>query len=216
MEKLPTILPVFRVRSTILMPNSQLPIAMTEDDYLAVSSEVVENNIVAIVQPKPIFMKGARNKELIRSFKTGCAGRVTEVIPAGGEITINIYGLCRFETIEELVPDNSGIERVLVNYDKFSIDMDKNESENFEFDKNRLMNALDIYFKNLEISPNWKEIEKTPVDVLVSALAMACPFHPSEKQSLLETVDVKERSDMITRIIEMNSFDRYNMANTVN
>ena len=216
MEKLPTILPVFRVRSTILMPNSQLPIAMTEDDYLAVSSEVVENNIVAIVQPKPIFMKGARNKELIRSFKTGCAGRVTEVIPAGGEITINIYGLCRFETIEELVPDNSGIERVLVNYDKFSIDMDKNESENVEFDKNRLMNALDIYFKNLEISPNWKEIEKTPVDVLVSALAMACPFHPSEKQSLLETVDVKERSDMITRIIEMNSFDRYNMANTVN
>lgn len=77
MEKLPTILPVFRVRSTILMPNAQLPIAMSEDDYFAVSSEVVENNIVAIVQPKPIFMKGARNKELIRSFKTGCAGRVT-------------------------------------------------------------------------------------------------------------------------------------------
>lgn len=216
MERLPTTLPVFRVRSTILMPQAQLPISMNEDDYLAIASEAVENNIVAVVQPKPIFVKGARNKELIRSFKTGCAGRVTDVYTAGSDVTINIYGLCRFETIEEIAPDKSGIGRVVVNYEKFSIDMSNPEERNLDFDKNRLMNALDVYFKHLEISPNWKEIEKTPVDVLVSALAMACPFHPSEKQSLLEIVDVKERSDMITKIIEMNSFDRYNTANTVN
>lgn len=217
MEELPTTLPVFRVRSTILMPQAQLPISMAEDDYLSIASEAVENNIVAVVQPKPIFMKGARNKELIRSFKTGCAGRITDVFPTGNDITINIYGLCRFETVEEIAPDNSGIGRIVVNYDKFSVDMDTSKkTEHFDFDKSRLMNALDVYFKHLEISPNWKEIEKTPVDVLISALAMACPFHPSEKQSLLETVDVKERSDMITKIIEMNSFDRYNTAGTVN
>ena len=216
MERLPTTLPVFRVRSTILMPQAQLPISMSEDDYMTIASEAFENNIVAVVQPKPIFMKGARNKELIQSFKTGCAGRITEVFPAGNDVTINIHGLCRFEIVEEVVPDNSGICKIVVNYDKFLVDMNDQEDKQFEFDKDRLMNALDVYFKHLEISPNWKEIEKTPVDVLVSALAMACPFHPSEKQSLLETVDVKARSDMITRIIEMNSFDRYDTASTVN
>jgi Lon protease-like protein len=215
MQKLPEVLPVFRVRSTILMPHAQLPIIVPETDYLSIASEVMESNIVAIIQPKPIFMKGARNKELIKSFSTGCAGKITDISFIGEEITINIYGLCRFETIQKLPVDHLGIERVSVSYEKFLIDMENTEST-FNFDKNRLMNALDIYFKNLEISPNWTEIEKTPPDILISALAMACPFHPSEKQSLLETVDIKERSDMITRIIEMNSFDRYNTASAVN
>ena len=215
MEQLPSILPVFRVRSTILMPSAQLPITMSENDYLSIASEIIENNIVAVVQPRPVFVKGARNKELIKSFTTGCAGKINEVNFVDGEISINIFGLCRFETISELPADKNGMERVKVSYDKYLIDME-NKDQDFEFDTHRLMNALDIYFKNLEISPNWKEIEKTPVDILVSALAMACPFHPSEKQSLLETVDIKDRSNMITQIIEMNSFDRYDTASTVN
>jgi Lon protease-like protein len=85
-----------------------------------------------------------------------------------------------------------------------------------EMDKHRLMSALNTYFKTIEVSPNWKEIERAPADVLISALAMACPFHPSEKQSLLEVVGIKERSDMNTKIKEMNSFDRYDTARTVN
>ena len=215
MEKLPTILPVFRVKSTILMPQAQLPIVMFENDYLAISSEVIENNIVAIIQPKPVLIKDSKNKESSKSFAAGCAGRITEIIPIANEITINIYGLCRFEVLETFPADVNGIERVSVNYEKFSIDTEKSVDE-LEIDRPRLMNALDLYFRNLEIAPNWKEIEKTPTSVLVSALAMACPFHPSEKQSLLETVDAKERSNMIIKIIEMNSFDRYHTANIVN
>jgi Lon protease-like protein len=215
MEKLPKVLPVFMVRSTILMPHAQLPITMSESDYVLAASETIENNVVAIIQPRPIFIKGARNKELIHSFKTGCAGRITEVVPNNGNVTINVYGLCRFETLQEIPSDSFRTEKILVSYDKFLIDMEKGKDIS-DFDKNRLMNALDGYFKNLEISPNWREIEKTPVEILVSALAIACPFHPTEKQSILETVDIKERSDMITKIIEMNSFDRYNIADTIN
>jgi Lon protease-like protein len=215
MEQLPSVLPVFKVRSTILMPRAQLPITMSEVDYLSIASELLDNNIVAVVQPKPVFINGARNQELIRSFKTGCAGRIIDTSFVDGEIAINILGICRFETVSEMPQDESGIERISVSYDKYLIDMELADDKQ-DLDRKRLMSALDIYFKNLEIFPNWKEIEKTPVDILVSALAMACPFHPSEKQSLLEAVDIKERSDMITRIIEMNSFDRYNTASTVN
>ncbi len=214
MEKLPTILPVFRVKSTILMPGTQLPIVMSENDYLAISPEVIENNIIAIIQPKPLLIKDSKNKEKPESFTTGCAGRITEIMPIANEITINIFGICRFEVLQEFPADINGIERVLVSYEKFSVDTET--IEELEIDRSRLMNALDLYFRNLEITPNWKEIEKTPTNVLISALAMACPFHPSEKQSLLETVDARERSNMIIKIIEMNSFDRYHAANIVN
>ena len=38
---------------------------------------------------------------------------------------------------------------------------------------------------------------------------MACPLHPSERQSLLETVNIQDQSNMITRIIEINAFERF-------
>lgn len=215
MEKLPTILPVFRVKATILMPHAQLPIIMSESDYLAVAPEVVESNLVAIVQPKPTLIKSLRSKDSAQSFATGCTGRITEIIPIANEITVNICGLCRFEVLESFPADANGIERVSVSYDKFLVDTEE-KTEDLEIDRLRLMNALESYFRNLEIAPNWKEIEKTPSDVLVSALAMACPLHPSEKQSLLEIVDAQERSNMIIQMIEMNSFDRYHTANIVN
>jgi Lon protease-like protein len=198
----------------VLMPRAQLPIVVPEGDYHSVASEMIENNIIAVIQPKPLTDTTGK-KDLLRSFRIGCAGRVADVNFLYGEVAVNILGICRFETVGTLPMDSSGIERVAVSYEKFLIDMEEVEDTSAP-DKGKLINALDRYFKNLEISPNWQEIEKTPVDTLVSALAMACPLHPSEKQSLLETVDLRDRSDMITKIIEMNSFDRYNTANTIN
>lgn len=216
MNELQTILPVFRVKSTVLMPHAQLPIVMNEQDYMSVAIEAVENNVVAVVQPQPIFINGNKDIGVKKSYRTGCAGKITDVSPTGSGVTITIYGLCRFEIVKEIEPDVAGTSRVVVNYEKYLVDMNEQESEPLEFDKKRLMDALDRYFRRLEISPNWKEIENTPGNILVSALAMACPFHPSEKQSLLETVDFKERSDMITRMIEINSYDRYNTTSAVN
>jgi Lon protease-like protein len=197
------------------MPRAILPITMSESDYLGVASEILENNLIAVIQPRPVFVNGARNLELIEPFKTGCAGRISDVNVVDGEVSIIIQGICRFETISEIPTDGADMKRISVSYDKYMIDIEETD-ELQEMDKYRLMSALNTYFKTIEVSPNWKEIERAPADVLISALAMACPFHPSEKQSLLEVVGIKERSDMITKIIEMNSFDRYDTARTVN
>ena len=215
MEKLPSILPVFRVRSTILMPRAQLPIVVHESDSFDMAGEAIENNIVGVIQPKPILSK--RNDEAFSTssdFRSGCAGRITDVQFHENEIAMNILGICRFDVIKEEM-SVGGIERVQVSYDKYKIDLDEHPEE-FDLDREKLISILDGYFKSLDISPNWKEIENTPSDVLISALAMACPFHPSEKQSILETVGMEERTDMIMKIIEINSFDRSHAVNTVN
>ncbi len=216
MDELQTTLPVFKVRSTILMPHAQLPIVMNEHDYQSIATEAVENNVVAVVQPQPIFINTDQSNDSMKSYKTGCAGRITDISPTGSGVTITIYGMCRFEIVKEIEPTMSGTSRVVVNYEKYLVDLEEQAVENQEFDKQRLLDALDGYFRRLEISPNWKEIKNTPGNILLSALAMACPFHPSEKQSLLETVDFKERADMITRMIEINAYDRYNTTSTVN
>ena len=215
MQDLPTTLPVFNLRSTILMPHAQLPMQFTGDDFTFISSEAVENNIVAVVQPRPVFTKKETSKSMSSSYGYGCAGKIADIYTTGNIININIYGLCRFEVVNRLPQDSHGIERIVVDYTKYLIDMEQDDIQN-EYDKTRLLSALDLYFKRLDISPNWKEIEQTPADILISALAMACPFHPSEKQSLLETVDFKERTDMMIRMFEINSYDRYNTVNTVN
>ncbi|MDR3224579.1 MAG: LON peptidase substrate-binding domain-containing protein [Holosporales bacterium] len=206
MGDLPTVLPVFKVKSTILMPSSQLPMVISDQDYSVVAQEIVENNVIAIVQ--------SFQSEPSKMFKIGCAGRIMEVSFSEGEISINLYGVCRFEIIDEPPIDATGIERVVVSYDKFLIDINKS-FEIQESDNDRLMGALNVYFRNLSISPNWKELKDTPPSILVSALTMAFPFNSSEKQSLLETVSIKDRSDMIAEIMEINAFDRYNTTKMV-
>lgn len=213
-ESLPSILPVFRVQSTVLMPNVHLPISMSESDYFAICSEIVENNIVGVIQPKPMA-KNRQHQDIYKSFKIGCAGKITDIKIDDGEVHINIIGICRFEVIEDIAHDRYGIERVKVSYDKYKLSDIEQDVEN-QHAKEKLICVLDRYFKRLDIVPNWKEIEQTPLNVLVSALAMACPLHPSEKQALLETVGIDERSAMITKLIKMNSFDKYNTSKTIN
>ena len=214
MEVLPRVLPVFKNHSSILLPRAQLPVAISESDYAETSSEVFEGNLVAIIQPTPLFPRSVAFQP--KPFETGCVGKITEVTVAGSNVNINIQGVCRFDVVGTLFPDCSGCERVVVDYTRYAVDVSDVDNPEESFERKRLMTALEVYFKRLSISPNWQEIEKTPVDVLISALAMACPFHPSEKQSLLETVDLKDRADMITKLIEMNSFDRFHTSNMIN
>ncbi|MDR2598312.1 MAG: hypothetical protein LBC25_01140, partial [Holosporales bacterium] len=161
------------------MPRAMLPITMSELDYLGIASEISENNLIAVIQPRPLFINGTRNLELIESFKTGCAGRISDINVVDGEVSIIIHGICRFETISEIPTDGTDVKRISVSYDKYMIDIEETD-ELQEPDKHRLISALNTYFKTIEVSPNWKEIERAPADALISALAMACPFHPSE------------------------------------
>lgn len=195
-NELPEILPILKIKSAILMPKAQLPVCISPSTYDEIGQELFENNIIGIVQPDI----GSEN------FKTGCSGLIKEIHNIEEDITVIIQGLCRFEIVEQLLHDRNGLERAKVSYTKYKIDMN---SKNIVLDTKSLFSALNIYFKNLSISPNWEEIEKTSPQLLISALVMACPLHPNERQSLLETVNIQDQSNMITRIIEINSFERF-------
>ena len=195
-NKLPEILPILKIRAAVLMPKAQLPIYISPNTYDEIGKELIEGNIIGIMQPNIG----------LEDFKIGCAGTIREIHTIDDDITIVIQGLCRFEIIETLPTDKNGLERAKVSYNKYNIDMNTND---VSLDTKSLFAALNTYFKHLSISPNWDEISKTSPQLLISALVMACPLHPSERQSLLETVDIQDQSNMITRIIEINSFERF-------
>ena len=195
-KKLPEILPILKVKSAVLMPKAQLPVCISPSTYDEIRQELIEDNIMGIIQPSIG----------LEEFKIGCAGIIKEIHNIEDEITIIIQGICRFEIIKTLPTDRNGLERSKVSYKKYNVDMKNKE---VVFDTKSLFSALNTYFKNLSISPNWDEIEKTSPQLLISALVMACPLHPSERQSLLETVNIQDQSNMITRMIEINSFERF-------
>ena len=66
------------------------------------------------------------------------------------------------------------------------------------------MTALRAYLDRRGIEAEWKSIETTPNDRLVTSLAMTCPFGPGERQALLEAPDLTERGRILTALLEMS------------
>ena len=67
-----------------------------------------------------------------------------------------------------------------------------------------MLRALKGYFTANQVDANWEAIKDTPTDRLVNALAMMCPFQPSEKQALLEAVTLVDRADVMVALLEMS------------
>ena len=77
------------------------------------------------------------------------------------------------------------------------------EDEGTGIDRDRMLNSLKTYFAAKNVDANWEAIQETPTDRLVNALAMMCPFQPSEKQALLEAATLADRADVMVALIEM-------------
>lgn len=206
MQELPNVISVFHVKSTVLMPKTQLPVVISEKEYETIAPEIVENNIIGIVQPFPFSVHSTL-------CKSGCAGRVNGINQIDEDIIVNVYGICRFD-VNTYIESKDDVEKAVVSYEKYVSDLE--DKKKLAIDKERLFSALDTYFRTFNIAPNWKEIEETPDDVLISALAMACPLHPAEKQSLLETASLTEMSQKMIKMIEIDSFNRYNTDHVLN
>jgi len=63
-----------------------------------------------------------------------------------------------------------------------------------------------LQLRGLQI--DWKALEATTDDRLVTTMAMVCPFGPVEKQNLLQAVDLAERARLLTGLVEMALLER--------
>src|SRR6516165_12251220 len=200
---LPSILPIFPLTGVLLLPRGRLPLNIFEPRYLAMTRDALAGErLIGMVQPSDPRV-AADNPSV---YATGCAGRVTSFSETDdGRFLITLTGISRFRIREEL-PLLEGYRRVVPEWADFARDLEADE--NAGFDRDRLIRGLKGFFQHHQISADWDAIASTPVDRLVTSIAMMCPFEPSEKQALLEASDLDDRARLLTAIVEMAVLNR--------
>jgi uncharacterized protein len=200
---LPEVLPIFPLTGILLLPRGRLPLNIFEPRYLAMVRDALGGErLIGMIQPsepqRDNLGQGALNPPL---YPIGCAGRITQFAETDdNRFLITLTGMSRFRIVEEL-PPLSGYRRVIPDWRPFAGDFEPGGET--RFDRDRLIRGLKNYFAQRQLSSDWSAIDKAPSGYLVTSIAMACPFAPSEKQALLEAADLDERARLLTALVEM-------------
>jgi Lon protease-like protein len=212
---LPNILPIFPLSGVLLLPRGRLPLNIFEPRYLAMTRDALGGErLIGMVQPSDPpkdhpkdNIGGGPGVDSMNPavYPIGCAGRLTQFSETDdGRFLITLTGVSRFRIREEL-PLLDGYRRVVPDWRPFAHDRERPGKP--DFDRERLIRGLKSYFATRQISADFEAIEKAPGEYLVTSLAMACPFAPSEKQALLEAADPDERARLLTTLVEMAAIE---------
>lgn len=199
-DQLPKAIPIFPLAGVLLLPRARLPLQMFEPRYVALSEDAVAGDqVIGMIQPRR--QERQTPNDMPEVFETGCLGRIVEhSTTADGRHLITLAGVCRFVVAEEL-KSARGYRRVAADYRPFADDLV--DAEPGSVDRRRFLAALRSYMDAKDISADWQAIDETSDEQLVTALAMLCPFAPSEKQALLECADLAGRARTMTTLFEM-------------
>jgi Lon protease-like protein len=196
-QRLPASLSIFPLQGVLLLPRGRLPLNIFEPRYInMIDDALAGDRMIGIIQPCEPDPSGTNPPV----FKTGCAGRLTSFAEEGTRYLITLTGVCRFDVTEE-VTTMRGYRRVVPDWAPYLADF--NEVPQAAIDRPRLVASLKTYFKVRGITADWQAIEAAPDDRLVTSLAMICPFGAAEKQSLLQTSNLAERTKMLIGLVEM-------------
>lgn len=195
---LPSVVPIFAVAGALLLPGTRLPLTVFEPRYLAMTDDCLgAGRLFGLVQPAPDHASGAA----AGLYAVGCLARIVAFGETGdGRYLITGLGLNRFRVAAE-IEGRSGYRRVLADYAPYA--MDRAGEPNGGFDRRRLMAAVTTYLGRQGLATDLAKLDAAPDGEAVSALAMAAPLSPEEKQALLEAPSVIERAQLMTAMFEM-------------
>ena len=190
MKTFPNKIPIFPLSGVIYFPQTNLPLNIFEQRYLDLVNDCFhKDKLMGMIQSK------RKDKGL---YKVGCLGKISDLQKSeDGRIIINLTGITRFQVVEEV--KNSKLYREFkVDYEKFNLDL-KPTSE--EINTDSLMEKAEVFFKKVGLLLNWKEFNKLDKIQKINTLAMIAPLSNEEKQTLLESISLKEKAKTLDDII---------------
>jgi len=169
-----------------------------------VNDSMKMDKLIGMIQPLSLKNNEELNPKL---HKIGCLGKITSFEKSeNGSFLIELQGLVRFETINEIKSDKK-YRQYKINFDKFDNDL-KDQSEELKFtDLELIFKDLKSLFEKRGFIINWKALEKQSLNETINALAMASPFSLEEKQVLLEAKTIDLRKNKIAEILRTYSHD---------
>ena len=198
MKNFPKTIPVFPLSNFIIFPKTTVPLNIFEERYLNMVDDAMKSNkFIGMIQP---VKSKNENNEQPDLHKIGCLGKITSFRETNdGRYLIEIKGVIRFQTIEEIKTNNKYRE-VMVDFSKFSKDLDNNDQEIKFMDLELIFKDLKSLFDKKGFIINWKALEKQSLEETINALSMASPFSLEEKQVLLEAENLNIRKQRIAEI----------------
>ncbi|MEY3730698.1 MAG: hypothetical protein RLZZ57_1454 [Pseudomonadota bacterium] len=199
---LPEEIAVFPLPGALLLPRGRLPLNIFEPRYLAMTLDALgQGRLFGMVQPDARAKAATAGSGL---YRIGCLGRLSSFSETDdGRLLITLIGVTRFKIVEELPLATGGYRRVRADYSDFVTDLLAAEPP--PLDRTALFGALRPYFQARGIEANWDAVEQTPDALLVTMLAMVCPFDPPEKQALLEAAEGPQRAEMLVALLRMGA-----------
>ena len=200
LNDLPPVLPVFPLTGVLLLPHSALPLNIFEPRYLELVDDALSGGrLIGMIQPTENEDQVLRPK----LSQIGCAGRIVSYRETeDNRYLITLEGVCRFKVKEE-VSALSAYRQVACDFAPFASDLA--QSQDGDFPRERLLEALRDYLARRDLKADWKSVMTAPAESLVNALSMLCPFEPAEKQALLEAPSWVERVATLVTLLEIAS-----------
>ena len=197
-KKFPKKIPVFPLSGVIYFPKTNLPLNIFEDRYLDLVNDCFRSDkLMGMVQSK---------KENSLVYKVGCLGKINDYQETSdGRVLINLTGITRFEITKEIT-NQKKYREFEVDYKKFYKDLLDNEKLAIVYDKSNFMEKIKGFFEKNGLMINWKEFDKLEETQKINTLSMIAPISNEEKQKLLETVSLNDKTNTLLNIIEFYSY----------
>ncbi|HEY7166184.1 MAG TPA: LON peptidase substrate-binding domain-containing protein [Candidatus Binatia bacterium] len=204
---LPEDLAIFPLTGVLLLPGTILPLHIFEPRYRNMVEDALNSDkVFGMIQPfapqqdnRPL--PGA-DKETPDLYKVGCAGHIDrwERLP-DGRFFVQLKGVNRFRFEQEL-PLQRGYRRVKADYREFP---DGAPIQSWQCERAAILDALAAFGRahGLEVKP--EQAERFSDLELVNLLSVSLPFHPAEKQALLEAATLKDREEMLVKLLRLGA-----------
>ena len=175
-------IPIFPLNGVIFFPETNLPLNIFEDRYLAmIDFALTQNKMIGMIQLK-------ENK---KPYKIGCMGKISSFNKTNdGRYIINLTGQNYFKVSEEIFSKKQFREVNAVIHDN-NDKLIKNQHVD-EKEKNLLIENYQSYISQINQEINFDILKSIETPNLIKFIAMTCPFSIAEKQMLLETFNFNE------------------------
>ena len=202
---LPEVLSIFPLTGVLLLPGTRLPLHIFEPRYRNMVQDALEaEGVFGMIQPftpqNDNLPRPEAEGTIPELYAIGCAGHIERWERASdGRYMVQLRGISRFRVKEELSLER-GYRRVRPDYGCFD---DLEETDAPTVNRPRLTQALDRYAEARSLTIDLNQLDPIPDTDLVNFLGVAMPFHPSEKQALLEAGSIVERETVLVSLLEL-------------